>query len=322
MRQNNSLGRKYCQMTESSSEFDHKAWLKDFSIALQNREGFRDLRAVIFHDTVSFVQNSSYSIGGQSIRIDSRGIIERTELYDKPIKLAPPSNEYKTRFSVIGADCLETARVLLNAELNPCVLNMANRQNPGGGVYVGAGAQEENIFRRTNMFRSLFQFADFAEKYDLLRNSKSYPMDRNYGGAYSPDITVFRGSEANGYCLLSDPYKIAVVTVAALNRPELIKREGAYYLANNMVTPTKEKMRTILRIAGKHKHDSLVLSAFGCGAFANPPNHIAELFKEVFAEKEFNNRFKVVVFSIIDDHNSKKSHNPDGNIIPFTEIFG
>lgn len=309
-------------MTGIFPDFDHHAWLKEFSIATKNVDGLRVLRARIFQDTVRFVQTGGYSIGNKSVIIDNGGIIERTELYDKPIDLDAPKNEYETRFSVIAADFLETAQILLNSGLNPCVLNMANRQNPGGRVYGGAGAQEENLFRRTNIFLSLFQFADYADQYGLPRSSKSYPMDRNYGGAYSPDITVFRGSEANGYFLLSAPYKISVVTVAALNHPELIKREKVYHLVDNMVAPTKEKMRTILRIAVKHEHDSLVLSAFGCGAFANPPNHIAELFKEVFAEKEFNNRFKVVVFSIIDDHNSRRQHNPEGNIIPFAELFG
>lgn len=33
-------------------------------------------------------------------------------------------------------------------------------------------------------------------------------------------------------------------------------------------------------------HDSVVLSAFGCGVFGNPPKHIAQLFAEVL-RKDF-----------------------------------
>jgi uncharacterized protein (TIGR02452 family) len=87
------------------------------------------------------------------------------------------------------------------------------------------------------------------------------------------------------------------------------------------VEPTKTKIRTILRIVGKYKHDCLVLGAFGCGAFANPPNHMAELFREVLFEKEFISKFKLIIFSIFEDHNSKKGHNPDGNVLPFLEVF-
>ncbi len=89
-----------------------------------------------------------------------------------------------------------------------------------------------------------------------------------------------------------------------------------------MIEPAKEKIRTILRIAGKYNHDSLVLSAFGCGAFANPPNHVAELFKEVFSEDEFFGFFRNIVFAIFEDHNSEKEHNPMGNVLPFLEVFG
>jgi uncharacterized protein (TIGR02452 family) len=65
----------------------------------------------------------------------------------------------------------------------------------------------------------------------------------------------------------------------------------------------------------------LVLGAFGCGAFANPPKHMAKIFREVFMEKEFKNKFKSVVFAIYEDHNSGKAHNPNGNVLPFLEVF-
>jgi uncharacterized protein (TIGR02452 family) len=64
-----------------------------------------------------------------------------------------------------------------------------------------------------------------------------------------------------------------------------------------------------------------VLGAFGCGAFRNPPRHMAELFKEVFQEREFQNRFPFVIFAILSDHNSWKEHNPEGNVLPFTSVF-
>jgi uncharacterized protein (TIGR02452 family) len=111
------------------------------------------------------------------------------------------------------------------------------------------------------------------------------------------------------------------VSVPAISRPALKFLNGKYYIEKSLVEPTKEKIRTILRIAGKYRHDSLVLSAFGGGAFGNPPHHIAAMFREVFSEDEFSRQFKVVVFSIINDRNSWNEHNPEGNVLPFLEIF-
>jgi uncharacterized protein (TIGR02452 family) len=300
--------------------FDHRAWLKEFRAASAAKSGFRELRVEIFENTAAIVNSGGYQIDGQEIPINSDTAAEETEYFTAPPKL-PESACRETRFSVIEADCLETAGLLLNSGFNPCVLNMASRQNPGGGVAGGAGAQEENIFRRSNLFKSLYQFADYASEYGIKKSGHSYPLDRNSGGIYSGGITVFRASENNGYALLKNPYRVSFVSVPAINRPELEKRSSRYYIAGPLVEPTKEKIRTILRIGGKYGHDALVLSAFGCGAFANPPHHIALLFREVFNEAEFKSRFKALVFSIIDDHNSHKEHNPDGNVLPFLEVF-
>jgi len=79
-------------------------------------------------------------------------------------------------------------------------------------------------------------------------------------------------------------------------------------------------MRSIFKIALNHKHDCIVLGAFGCGAFRNPPRHIAELFKMVL--QDFDGLFKEVHFAILEDHNSHQKHNPQGNLQPFKDVFG
>jgi len=297
--------------------FEHIKWIKDFQIASSKKEGFSELRAQIFKDTINFVK-SGYTINNKKITIDNECII--SEYFDKPDILSNHSS-YDTKISVINSDCLEAAQLLLDSGFNPIVLNMASRQNPGGGVLSGAGAQEENLFRRTNLFMSLYQFTHYANEYGIKKSKYNYPINRDTGGIYSGNITVFRASEKNGYRLLNHPFKLSFVTVPAINRPELVKKNDQYYLSDSMIEPTKEKIRTILRISGKYKHNCLVLGAFGCGAYANPPNHIAKLFKEVLIETEFLGFFKLVVFAIIDDHNSAKEHNPNGNVLPFLEVF-
>lgn len=142
----------------------------------------------------------------------------------------------------------------------------------------------------------------------------------------------------------------------------------------------------MLRIARSNGHDSIVLSAFGCGAFRNPPREIAGIFQEVIAseyaawlgrsdcvdEEEEEDAgmegqdddddggavggagagggagaagsagssagdsaaataaaakgdeagyIKEFVFAIINDHNTGRKHNSEGNIKPFLETF-
>lgn len=303
----------------TSDTFDHSKWSNEFKIASQKKEGFRELRSEIFKGTVSIVKSGNYSVNEEIFKIDNS--IINSEFFQAPESLQP-IEKINTDYSVLKDDCLEVALYLIKLGLNPCVLNMANRQNPGGDVLGGAGAQEENLFRRSNLFLSLYQFAEYAEQYGLKKSKFQYPLERSTGGVYSSCITVFRGSEKNGYCLLKDSYQTSFVSVPAISNPPLVKKSGEYFLSEEMVEPTKLKIRTILRIAGKYNHDSLVLSAFGCGAFRNPPNHIALLFKEVFQEEEFANRFRKIIFAIIDDHNSSREHNPGGNYAPFKKVFG
>ncbi|MDR0412933.1 MAG: TIGR02452 family protein [Dysgonamonadaceae bacterium] len=308
------------QMVQSFSPIK---WSNQFKVALRRKTKGRELRAEIFRQTVQLFRLNEYEFNGELIKLDTAATAKETYFYKKPRLLNPVRSSHETKFSVVEADCIEMAESLKNAGYNVCMLNMASRQNPGGGVLGGAGAQEENIFRRSNLFQSLYQFADYAEEYGVKRDTKhSYPLDRNTGGIYSKRVFIVRGSEKNGYCFLQNPFGLSIVSVPAINRPQLEKSpDGKYYIAEELVEPAKEKIRTILRIGGEFNHDCLVLSAFGCGAFQNPPHHVARLFKEVFFEDEFRDRFRLVVFAIIDDHNAWHDHNPEGNALPFLREF-
>ena len=82
-----------------------------------------------------------------------------------------------------------------------------------------------------------------------------------------------------------------------------------------------DKIRSIFRVSLYYLHDSIVLTAWGCGDFGNKPQNIAKLFKQIINENEFKNKFKKIVFAILDDHNAKRSHNPHGNLQPFIDVF-
>jgi len=232
---------------------------------------------------------------------------------------------------VLNADTLEVALDLARAGLNPVVLNMANAKRPGGGYRSGAAAQEESLFRRSNYQQIL---EDRGRKFDP-RRRWHYPLP-DYGGVYCPRVMVFRGDLSDGYPFLFEPIEVAMIAVAAYARPRFDgnfagRKTGKHkkpehfrhepVLTEHYAERTRLKIRAILNMAAEHGHRCLVLGAFGCGAFANPPRHIAKLFHEEIYGKHFRSCFSRIVFAIVDDSNTRKRHNPDGNLLPFQEQF-
>ena len=281
----------------------------------------KELRTKEFRNTVEIV-NQGYYVTENRNRFDfpdDVDMIRNTVFYEHEIPVIEKAKcDEQTIVGVKNIDCLYAGVKLKEQGYNPAVLNMASRRNPGGGVATGAGAQEETLFRRTNLFRSLYQFAPYAEQYGVKRSHHQYPLDRNFGGVYTPNALYFRESEQKGYALLDEPVSLSFITVAGMNRPDLTA-DGM--IANHHVGPIKNKIRTIFRMGLVHGHDSLVLGALGCGAFRNPPRHMARLFHDVMDEPEFRNRYRRIVFAILDDHNAHQKHNPEGNFKPFADEF-
>lgn len=280
----------------------------------------RHLRVEEYTDTISIVNQGFYlTEDGTKVIIDGSDQMARdTRFYSKEFSVNDIKPQWETVISVENIDCLKEGERLVGEGYNPAVLNMASRRNPGGGVTTGSGAQEETIFRRTNLFRSLYQFASYASRYGIKQSKNQYPLDRNFGGIYSPNATLFREGETDNYKLMDKPCKLSFISVAGINRPDL-DEQGM--IADYLIETVKNKMRTILRIGLSNGHDSLVLGALGCGAFCNPPRHVARLFHEVIGEKEFAGKYRLIVFAILEDSNSHRSHNREGNYKPFAEEF-
>ncbi|KAK2749869.1 hypothetical protein FQN57_005285 [Myotisia sp. PD_48] len=194
----------------------------------------------------------------------------------------------------------------------PCILNMASRTNPGGGWLRGASAQEEELCRRSTLSESL--------------KREFYPIP--HGAAiYTDALVVFRSSRATGHKLqdLNEPDScpvLSAISIAALVRPAVKDSFAVSFKNDNQEDPEnqcatklnrkiyaneedrnimKEKMRLILRISIWKGHRKIVLGAFGCGAFRNPKEEVADCWAEVFGEPEFQGGWwKDVVFAVLD----------------------
>lgn len=214
-----------------------------------------------------------------------------------------------TRVEIYEGDCVEAGIRLQELGFNVAVLNMASSGRPGGGVKNGSGAQEESLFRRSNYHLHLGN-----------RDCVHYPMAPTEG-VYSPGVVFFRASEADDYEMLPVPKVLHMVAVPALRHPSLVKTANDYWLNQTDWELAKTKIRLMVKLAASRGHDAIVLSAWGCGAYANPPLCIATAFKAVLEEEELSNCLQRVVFSIFDDQNARKAHNPEGNLVPFSQVF-
>ena len=295
-------------------------WLSAFGKAESDTHMLHALRKQVYEYTVQGAMQGSYEIiktdpetNAKQIKTVSLAldpdIAKKTKMYRYEQQPAIQKRYDKTEYKVLSQDCLATAKAFVEQnEGKVAVLNLASRKNPGGGVYGGAGAQEEYCFRCSDYFRSLYQYKDYGPDYGVERSGESYPMDRNFGGVYSPNVTIFRGTEAEGYPFLEKPWKVNFIAVAGINNPDTMTgKDGRKWMTPPMVAITRNKLRTILNIAIDNEVDILVLGAIGCGAFHNPPHHVAHLFKEIFAEPAYAHAFKKVVFAIKKDHNSRKT---------------
>lgn len=285
---------------------------------------FRELRRKVFAATIEASMTGYYMLGDKRIELQSASdVTSGTKMYCEELVPQPKQSYPEVKAEIVNGDCLAVAKEFVDAKIGKvAVLNMASRTSPGGGVISGAGAQEEYLFRCSDYYKSLYQYVDYAAQYDVDRNKEySYPMDRDFGGCYSPNVTVFRGVEEEGYPFLAEPWQVNFIAVAALNRPETVYlSDGSLRLVDDLVIPAKDKIRTIFNIAIDNDVQVLVLGAFGCGAYQNPPVHIAQLFKEILAEPEYKNAFKKVVFAIKQDHNSVSVNNKT-LVEVFSEVF-
>lgn len=283
----------------------------------------KDERISVWKDTVEAVKEGQYEAeNGEVVELTNQDeMVAQSVFYTQKChpSVTEIDDDSEMHVSVENIDCLNAAEKLVNAGYKTCVLNMASFIRPGGGVTTGSGAQEEDIFRRTNIYQSLFRYSSsLADMYDLDEDGHQYPLERTYGAIYTPHVTVFRGTSGEKYKFLNKPFQIDVVSVSAIKRPQIVGDNDINEWAKGIL---KKKVCQMLDIAMAHGDEALVLGAFGCGAYATPPQPVAQIFKSVLSSERFRRAFNEVVFAVIDDANAYRSHNPNGNYKPFKQII-
>lgn len=256
---------------------------------------------------------------GQFVDFDRRRLMAATTSTSKmePVEPIAPAERSQLPFvAVMRGDSLDAAIALRRAlGKRTAVLNMANESNPGGGWQSGSAAQEENLCRRSGL---IFCISDPFRLIDPPVDRELYPIDE-FAIVHSKNVPVFRGSEADGYPFLPTVFWIGVLTAPAYRHPPTQPdASGRDVLDEKWRGKLRQKARALLRCAALKGERALVLSAWGCGAFANPPAEVAQAFFDTIHDAEFVGHFDAIVFAILEDHNSQRG----GNLPPFAATFG
>ncbi len=180
------------------------------------------------------------------------------------------------------------------------VLNFANPHNPGGGVYNGAMAQEECLCRSSNLYQCISNKNVFNDYYLYHKDMDHYFFSDRL--IYTKGITVFKDdSDVPQIMPKEEWFNVDVITCAA---PYIAKRK--YTNKTALKELFKGRIKNIFEAAIDNNVEVIILGAFGCGAFKNPPEVVAKAFHEVINENNYSNYFKKIVFAI---KNSNKNEN-------------
>ena len=192
-------------------------------------------------------------------------------------------------------------------------LNMANAFVPGGAYVEGAAAQEENMFRRTDC-----HFHVGPGVYDS-------SLDR-----YVPEMTSLLSAEKGRVYLDSTHPRVCIRGPEDRSRPDL----GYAWLPDDEVFPffelraAAQDLRDASRFSESNARQRIaaqldtlvdqevnhaVLGASGCGAFMNPAQRVAEIYRDEIQKRQHN--FCVIAFAIYN-----AGYGPD-NYTPFQQVF-
>lgn len=250
-------------------------------------------------DTLSALKNKAYTLpNGNEVNIGSEmdKAIAGTKLY-RPDDFAELEackskaiRSSKTRIHVsIDGTIQAASKLSMLGEANIACLNFASATRPGGGFLSGAKAQEEDISRVSGLYPCLLQ----CDEYYKVNNAIGSAFYTDHM-IYSPNVPVIRNEYGQW---LDSPHLVSIITAPAPMAKLLKEHEpDSLWEIPDIMSSRIDK---VLTLAVAHGHRSLILGAWGCGAFGNDPILVSKLFK-IYLNGPFKNMFDHVVFALYD----------------------
>lgn len=251
----------------------------------------------IFQDTERMCKTDAELSAVTKISVANQRFIAEAEVVP-----TPELNIYKKANVVVSKKrTYEAAKAYKGNHV--AVHNFASATNPGGGVVNGAGAQEECLCRCSNLYFCL-NTPDMWWMFYTPHRAAHDPI-HNDDIIYTPDIVVFKTDTDRPELMERDDwYIVDVITCAAPNLREPPSNRynsgdgtRAVTLSDRELQVIHEKrLRRILDSAVMNHADTVILGAFGCGAFCNEPQVVATAAANVV--RDYMYAFKNIEFAV------------------------
>ena len=268
----------------------------------------REINAEIFKDTEYMYKSNKKLKNAVSNSLREQRLILETEEVSAGSN-APPNG----KIVVSGKRTLEASELYAKQGKKVCVLNFASATNPGGGVVHGSSAQEEAICRCSTLFPCLNQ-KNMWEQFYIPHRIADNPL-YNDDCIFTPGVMVFK-SDTNFPETLqeSEWWAVDVITCAAPNLrrvPSNMMNPGggssrAEITYEELRTLLQKRIRRIFEVAATSGAEALILGAFGCGAFRNPPKLVAEVFAEL--TEQYRECFEVIEYAVFHMEHEKANY--------------
>ena len=268
--------------------------------------GRREENIRVFQDTTAFINESDKLMKATAVSINSQRVILDGEEIPEP----EHKRKKKTKVVVSGKRTLEAASAYKGKKV--CILNFASATNPGGGVLLGSSAQEESICRCSTLYFNLATEEMYTAFYEP-HCKKGDPL-YNDDLIYSPEVYVIKSDTSSPERLKKhDWYPVNVITCAAPNLREKPSNsmnpnagdKAAKISDRELENLLESRIRRIFAVAAYERNDVLVLGAFGCGAFRNPPEVVAKVFHKVM--DDYREYFETIEYAVF--HTDKETEN-------------
>lgn len=258
----------------------------------------REMNRNIFKDTERMCKTDAELSDATNVSVANQRFIAEAE--DIP---TPELNIYRKKANVVVSKKRTYEAAMAYKGNHVAVHNFASASNPGGGVVSGAGAQEECLCRCSNLYFCL-NTPDMWGMFYMPHRAAHDPI-HNDDIIYTPDIVVFKtDTDLPELMEHDDWYKVDVITCAAPNlrgNPSNRYNSGdgtrAVTLSNRELQVIHEKrLRRILDSAVMNHADTVILGAFGCGAFCNEPQVVATVAANVV--RDYMYAFENIEFAV------------------------